>query len=125
MPTEYDSDILQDYADNLYAQARGIIVETAFQYGIGGAIVGGLIWGVGAKELPDFSNLGLYLVIIIAAILAWAGVLQGRRKAFNLKVEAQKLLCQRQIEINTRSMSHKPTVEEDAPARNTESDVCR
>ncbi|MFZ3279096.1 MAG: hypothetical protein WA182_19535 [Candidatus Sulfotelmatobacter sp.] len=32
-----------------------------------------------------------------------AGVGAGRLKAFNLKLEAQKLLCQRQIEQNTQT----------------------
>ena len=34
-----------------------------------------------------------------------AGIAAGRAKAFDLKLEAQKVLCQRQVELNTRAQS--------------------
>ncbi len=56
-------------------------------------------------DLFKHSNAGLTIqpgVLLIAAIGAAVGVSAGRKKAFQLKLEAQKLLCQRQVEFNTR-----------------------
>lgn len=44
------------------------------------------------------ESLWLFLTLIGIAV----GVDAVRRKSFHLKLEAQQILCQRQIEINTR-----------------------
>lgn len=44
-------------------------------------------------------------VLMLSSIGAAVGLAAGRRKAFLLKLEAQKLLCQRQVELNTRTAS--------------------
>jgi uncharacterized membrane protein len=101
MPTEYDAKILQDYADDLYKQAHNIIVQTATKYG---AIMF-LLSAVGAIFLAAQFNaggLGIVLLIVLTLLGVAVGLSEGRSKAFKLKLEAQQLLCQRQIEINTR-----------------------
>jgi hypothetical protein len=111
MPTSYDPQILQDYADDLYAQARFIIVKMALKYGciaflssgIGCVVIARSI-GPGPGALP--SDAALTIVVIATILGLWAGVDAGRREAFRLKLKAQELLCQRQIERNTNKLAH-------------------
>lgn len=101
--TKYDASILQQYADELYAQANWVIVSTALVYGF-----------VTFAVCFTLSNGGTFFrstyhlsiqpgVLLVALIGAAVGVAAGRRKAFKLKLEAQTLLCQRQVELNTRA----------------------
>jgi len=103
--TKYDAAILQQYADDLYAQARWVIFSTAFLYGLVTFGVTFLISNVGTVFKSNF-NLSLQPgVLLIALIGAAVGVSAGRKKAFKLKLEAQTLLCQRQVELNTRGIA--------------------
>lgn len=103
MPTLYDPQILQDYADDLYKQARTIIIWTAIKYGalcfLGSMLVVNVI---NAKSGMD-SNTMVIVVGVVTILGILTGVGAGKQKAFNLKLEAQKLLCQRQIEQNTKA----------------------
>ena len=106
MATDYDSSILQQYADQLYGQAKGIVFWTAVRYGLAVFLVTFLLAAViGSQKHVDTStaNSSLALVGILTLVAIFAGVGAGRRKAFNLKLQAQELLCKRQIELNTRS----------------------
>jgi hypothetical protein len=108
MATEFDSNILQQYADQLYSQAKWIVFWMALKYGIIVFLAAfGLAFAVGSQRQIEASTASSWLAI--AAILTvagiFAGVDAGRRKAFNLKLQAQELLCQRQIELNTRSVT--------------------
>ncbi|MGO9084139.1 MAG: hypothetical protein ACLQBK_02850 [Candidatus Sulfotelmatobacter sp.] len=105
MPTEYDANILQKCADDLYALAGNIIMSTALKYGLVGLIFSGILFGVIAAVSHDSTNgLGIFLLIVITALAVAVGVSEGRRLALKLKLEAQQLLCQRQIELNTRAV---------------------
>jgi hypothetical protein len=87
--TKYDAAILQQYADDLYAQARWVIFSTAFIYGLVTFGVTFLISNVGTVFKSNF-NLSLQPgVLLIALIGAAVGVSAGRKKAFKLKLEAQ------------------------------------
>lgn len=100
--TKYDAAILQQYADDLYAQARWVIYSTAFIYGL---VTFGVCFVLSNGGTFFRSNFHLSLdpsVLLIALIGAAVGVAAGRKKAFKLKLEAQTLLCQRQVELNTR-----------------------
>lgn len=103
MPTtSYDAEILQQFADDLYARARTIVFTEAVKYAV---IAFALSWAIAfgvrtAKPKADVEPLGG--AVIVGAIGAAVGVSAGRTKAFKLKVEAQTLLCQRQVELNTR-----------------------
>jgi len=114
MPTNYQAGILQEYADALYEQARHIIVRTAISYGLitflVSALLSGVVFAYIAHEYQtNEGNSLLFSVIIFTALGIAVGISEGRRKAFNLKVEAQQLLCQRQIELNTRSTAGNQT----------------
>jgi hypothetical protein len=100
--TKYDDAILQRYADDLYAQARWVIYSTAFIYGL---VTFGIAFGISNVGTIFKSNVSLSLqpgVLLFALIGAAVGVAAGRKKEFKLKLEAQTLLCQRQVELNTR-----------------------
>lgn len=104
--TTYDDKILQEYADDLYKQAKWIVVWTAVRYGLALFLVSFAIIVVVLSVQKDIStgsaNVGALLIfgLTLAGILAGADA--GRRKAFMLKLQAQHILCQRQTEINTR-----------------------
>jgi hypothetical protein len=100
----YDTAILQQYADALYRQARTIIATTTLKYGFI-TFMATLLVSSGVSLLkhsigspaPDAMS-----ALLFGAIGALVGLAAGRRKAFLLKLEAQRILCQRQIELNTR-----------------------
>ena len=105
MPTQYDPQILQDYADDLYKQARFVVMWTAIKYGLLCFVISLLVLGV--VKATQQGAMGLNTMWIIVGIVTFLGVLTGvgagKLKAFNLKIEAQKILCQRQIEQNTKA----------------------
>jgi hypothetical protein len=105
MPTEYDPEILHEYADALYKQARYIVIREAIKYVLIVFLLSGVVLaGISVMNHMDFPNQGQEIVIVFLTFLAVvAGVDAGRRKAFSLKLGAQQLLCQRQIEQNTRA----------------------
>lgn len=102
MATQYDPGILQQYADELYRQAWDILFITAVQYGFVAFALGWLLANAGLRPGGvDTSTMN----IIVTAIGIVFGVSAGRRKAFAFKLQAQQILCQRQIEFNTRQQT--------------------
>jgi hypothetical protein len=101
----YDENILQQYADSLYRQAKWIVFFTAARYGVVvffvAAVLGALI-GLEKRVGVDAANTGVIWILVLTLIGVAVGVDAGKRKAFNLKLQAQQILCQRQTEINTR-----------------------
>lgn len=104
MPTQYDPNILEIYADELYYQAKWIVFTTGLRYGVVAFVLGlGALFILDPRARLDlFSAPGMVLVWAAAIVALIAGLDVGRRKAFRLKLEAQKILCDRQIELNTR-----------------------
>jgi hypothetical protein len=105
MAAKYDPQILQEYADALYRQASWVVVSSALQYGCVFLVISLIVLGLGlpAVKLP-LAGLHTNSLVVAATILgAGMGYLAGRRKAFDLKLEAQQTLCQRAIELNTRA----------------------
>jgi len=104
--TTYDENILQQYADDLYQQAKWIVVMSALRYGAAVflvSFVANILIANTQKHVPaDSANAGMMLVLFLTLIGVLAGAGAGRRKAFMLKLQAQQILCQRQTEINTR-----------------------
>jgi hypothetical protein len=100
----YDAAILQKYADELYRQAWAIIATTALKYGFI-TFVATMLVSSGVSFLKHSISSpypDVRVALLFATIAALAGLAAGRRKAFLLKLEAQRILCQRQIELNTR-----------------------
>jgi len=102
MPIRYDPDIVQEYAEDLYDQARSLVIYTALRYFLVAAGLGCVGMAFVWKELPQASVILLLLSIFCIGLATLTGMNAGRAKGFHLKLEAQTLLCQRQIEFNTR-----------------------
>lgn len=88
MPVQYDENIIHECADKLYSSASRAV---------GGCIFIGILIGaiIGSIKSADFAIIG----IIIGLIIGW---FYGAHKAFQYRIQAQVLLCQAQIEKNTR-----------------------
>jgi hypothetical protein len=102
---KYDAGILQAFADSLYAKARNIVIT----YAVMGLLVGGALGLVLRSTVHLTRDLAVF-----GSVLSWGpallgcawGIAHGRMKAFMLKLEAQRTLCQVQLETNTRSVQH-------------------
>jgi len=107
MATNYDPEVLQKYADWLYHEAASIVFWTAARYGSYGFGVAAIPAAFYKHSQPYSNDNGslLVVVLIFTFIPLVFGILAGQRKSFELKLEAQKVLCQRQIEMNSRAPS--------------------
>ncbi len=105
MATDYDPNVLQEYADQLYRQAKWIVFWMMLRYGLLSFVVIGILAAVVASLSPANANPALLSIAPLfgLAVGILAGIDAGRRKSFNLKLQAQQLLCQRKIELNTRT----------------------
>ena len=124
---QYDANILQTFADRLYAKAGWI----RFKCCLVGAIIGvalsfmpvtilenrksqaiidsykGTGNGLDAP-VPDVSPSNApVLVLAIGLLGGLVGATVGQRKAFEYKLQAQLTLCQMQTEFNTRQKAGK------------------
>ncbi|MGA7889699.1 MAG: hypothetical protein WB993_09450 [Candidatus Sulfotelmatobacter sp.] len=84
MPTQYDPQILQDYADDLYKQAKSIIVQTAIKYGALCFVISLAVVGVVVAQQSGFLDLttGLVIVVFVTCLGVAAGISVGTLKAF-------------------------------------------
>jgi len=103
MPTQYDPGVLETFADVLYSRAKWIAISSAIVYALAGGLLSFLAFAAVPRLLPPDSV--LLTVCIIALISFFVGLEAGNKKAFNLRLQAQQVLCQRQIELNTSQKS--------------------
>jgi hypothetical protein len=89
MSTRYDPLILQKFADRLYSQADSVVILCV--------ILGVAIGGIGGFQIG--AGIGAVVGLVIFGALGFA---IGLSIAFQLKLRAQSVLCQKQIEENTR-----------------------
>src|SRR5260221_4840880 len=102
-PVTYDPAVIQKFAERLYGRATSIVVTSTLIGLVVGLLVGGGIAVAMAKQSPGGQpEVGLPIAIG-AGIGALFGLFRGLERAFLLKLEAQKALCQVQIETNTRA----------------------
>lgn len=98
----YDPAILQKFADKMYLRAASMIVTWAAFGLVLGAVAGAVLYGAVRNAMQDLS-IGFEMWEFVCAIGGLVlGVVIGIEKAFWLKLEAQKVLCALQTEINTR-----------------------
>jgi urease accessory protein UreF len=92
---KYDPKVIHEMADRLYVAAD--TAETSFPvvFGLVGAAAGFVI-GVALGHLRVGALAG---VILVGAVGYWV----GQQRAFALRLQAQLMLVQTQIEENTRS----------------------
>ena len=103
MSTQYDPRVLQEYADDLYTQAKWIIFGTALRYFLVALVLSITCAAILLYVQPRLENSGaaVWIIGIFSVIGIAAGVDAGKKKAFELKLKAQQILCQVQIEQNT------------------------
>lgn len=106
MPTQYDEKVLQGHVDWLYRQARWIIAWTTVRWAVMGVAFGLLAVFViqfvdrsSFRNLQESSGIGGFICGAIGLVV---GLNKGFDLATRLRLEAQKLLCDMQIERNTR-----------------------
>lgn len=91
---QYDPKIIQDHADQLYAQADKAPWLTAYAAGLVG-----LVTGLGSGMGLDIGMFGGFVFGGVLAVLAGgAGYGVGRSQATRMRVAAQTALCQVAIE---------------------------
>lgn len=96
MGVSYDPEIIHQFADKLYSEARWLAFRYALLFGFVGA--GGGVFLSKAMSLGNASPSSLCL----GGLLAAAGAAHGHAKGFDLRLRAQLALCQLKIEMNTR-----------------------
>ena len=90
----YDPKIIQDHADQLYAQAKVAPMLTAYA-----AALVGFVIGLGTGMGLDIGSVGGFVFGGgLAALAGGAGFLVGRNQATRMQVAAQTALCQVAIE---------------------------
>ncbi len=93
----YDPKLQQDLADLLSLRAKRIApVFTAMA-----AIIGS---GVGLTIARSMGKQEVVSVALWAFVIGIFGFVAGKERAFSLRMKAQELLCQKQIEANTRAV---------------------
>ena len=90
---QYDSKVIQEFANRLYLEAESCLWGWSLSLGFLG--FGGASWLM--RSHPNFFG-----VIASTVIFASIGYAVGREQAFKLKLQAQVALCQAKIEENTR-----------------------
>jgi len=97
-PVQYEPSILQKYADRLYSKASSAVaLPTIFGFLLGFAGGAALI---APTQLS--GNSALLAISIGSVVLMLAGYAIGSERAFKLRLEAQRTMCQISIERNTR-----------------------
>lgn len=101
----YDESVLLSFANKLYKQADEAVFTTGLLYGIVALIAGfiGSFVLVTISHSRDFPVGGVCIGTAIVGALI--GAREGYAKSFQLRLDAQKILVQVQIEQNTRKAS--------------------
>ncbi|MSU63555.1 MAG: hypothetical protein EXS31_14355 [Pedosphaera sp.] len=98
--TRYDPEVIQKFADKLYASARTIVFLWTLSGMVAGLYVGESLFG--RRPQPGTVANPTGPAILGTVSIGLLGFAIGRSHAFALKLRAQTLLCQKQIEENTR-----------------------
>ena len=94
MSVSYDRVVLMKYASKLYAQANALILLWALILGLAGGVAGKVV----SPRFTDWTGVGFVVGLMLGAVF-------GVSRAFILKVEAQKIMCQVEIESHLDSLS--------------------
>lgn len=111
MDAKYDQDVLKAYAQVLYSKA-GWMAWTSLAKGIllGLVMPVGILAFIGAVSpvAATLTAIGVRaadvqgLFVILPVVMGFRGWHKGKAAGWQLRLEAQRVLCQVQIEENTR-----------------------
>jgi fatty acid desaturase len=93
----YEPKLHQEFADLLRRRAKRITLVFTLMAAIVGAGVG---MALSRMMAAQHSTMPMILWIVLLGIF---GYVAGKERSFNLQLRAHELLCQKQIEENTRS----------------------
>lgn len=91
----YDPTVVQEFANRLYREARSVQVV----WPLLGFLAGFILVGSMASRTDATA------VLLVGGVGAILGYAASRSRAFVLRLEAQKALCQVRIEENTRAQA--------------------
>lgn len=105
MTAKYDSRRLQSYADSFYRRAywailRDSLIGFLIGFGLDFLLPQWLPRSIPHLDLATTNALVLPLICLIP------GFLYGSAQAFHLKLEAQHILCEAQIELDLRRLAN-------------------
>ena len=92
---KYDSQLIQKFADRLYAEADRVVMQSTVVATLVGATAGYVIAAFTRVQTVGY-------VLVCAVVAAGMGYVRGRERAFTLKWQAQQALCLMYTERNTR-----------------------
>jgi hypothetical protein len=92
---KYDSQLIQKFADRLYAEADRAVMQSTVVATMVGVIAGYVIAAVTRVPTVGF-------VLVCAVVAGGMGYVRGREKALTLRWQAQQALCLMHTERNTR-----------------------
>lgn len=92
----YDPNLHQKFADTLQLRAKRIAIVFTAMAAIVGAGLGVALPRIAGKPSTAFP------VIVATFVLGIFGFVAGKERSFSLCMRAHELLCQKQIEENTR-----------------------
>ncbi len=108
--TAYDENVLQQHAER-YPSGSWIVWWTAIRFACVGLLVALVLSALFSAYGPqlgikgDVSGNVPFVILVGGVVGAIIGIGAGKRKSFRLRLQAQQLLCQRQIELNTRAIT--------------------
>ncbi|HEY7768736.1 hypothetical protein [Longimicrobium sp.] len=103
--TKYDRSLLQRQADELYAQADNLVMNTAIGTAIMVGAIGGAMGYIAAEFVGQSLEGTVLLGIIVGGLFGFAvGWSSGEQQVFKLRLEAQGILCRMMIEKNTADL---------------------
>ncbi len=103
--SQYDPAILETFADKMYARATNITLTWAFLGLVIGGTAGAVVYGVSQSQVRHLAVAFETWCVCAGLLGAVVGFLVGLEKAFWIKLEAQKVLCLLQTEVNTRPIA--------------------
>jgi hypothetical protein len=102
MMTTYDRPLLQRQANELYAQADNLVVNTAIGTAIVLGAIGGAMGYMAAEFLGESLQGTVLLGVIVGGLFGFAvGWSSGEQQVFKLRLEARGVLRRMVIEKNT------------------------
>ncbi|MFV8750473.1 hypothetical protein ACNOYE_07965 [Nannocystaceae bacterium ST9] len=97
---QFDPSVIQTHAQRLYTAANAIVaVYTVFGLLCGATLGYGFATLTNVKETAPIS-------LVAGLVVAGLAFAVGQSKSFAMRLEAQSVLCQLQIEANTRAAAH-------------------
>ena len=96
---KYDAGVLQEHVERLYRKAAMM----AWEWAIGLFLLAGIGSLILVLNFPKANeNPGFGVVVAVALLAGFVGWLIGHSAGFKYRLQAQLVLCQMQIEYNTR-----------------------